>query len=445
MFDFLSQRFSSIFSSLTGKSHLTEKNMAEAFEKVRESLLEADVPYQLIDTFIDDIKKEAVGQKVLSALKPGEQLIKLVHERLKLFLGGDQQAVEFNFQIPSTIMVMGLQGSGKTTSIGKIAHLVQEQAKKRGKQRRILLASVDFYRPAAIDQLEILAKTIGASFYRSTHQEAVKAAKEIQQYAKKESFELLFLDTAGRLHVDDLMLQELRDIDSQVAPKYKLLVLDSMTGQESLTVAQAFEQGVGYHMAMLTKVDSDTRGGAAFAFRYAQKKPIVYVGSGEKIGDIELFHPDRMAGRILGMGDVLSLIEKAESSVKQSEQDRLYKNMMDGRMNLQDFADQMTMVSKIGSLSQLSKYMPAIPGMKISQEDMEKGEREVKKFKAIISSMTMKERLYPKLLDASRKKRIAKGAGVAPADITILLDRFEQSQQFAKLFKKFGRGGYKQW
>ncbi len=442
MFDFLSQRFSSIFSTITGKSHLTEKNMAESLDKVREALLEADVPHQLVDTFIEDIKKEVLGQKVLAALKPGEQLIKVVHERLKAFLGG-QNTVDFAFQIPATVMVMGLQGSGKTTSIAKMAHWVQEQAKKRGKNRRILMASVDFYRPAAVDQLEVLAKSLGVSLYRATQADPVMAAQEIQNYAKKELYELLFLDTAGRLHVDNQMLQEVRDIDSRLTPKYKILVLDAMTGQESLNVAQAFEQGVGYHMAMLTKIDSDTRGGAAFAFRYAQKKPIVFVGSGEKVADIEQFHPDRMAGRILGMGDMLSLIEKAEASVKKSEQDSLYTSFMSGHMTLQDFADQISMVNKMGSLTQLSKYMPGMGGMNVSPESLEKGELELKKFKAIIQSMTPKERLYHRILDGPRKQRIAKGSGTKVSDINMLLDRFEQSQQYAKLFKKFWRGSNK--
>ena len=439
MFDFLSNRFSSIFATITGKSHLTESNMAQALDKVKDALLEADVPYNVVDTFIADIKQEALGQKVLSALKPGEQLIKVVHERLKTFLGGDQQITEFSFQLPATVMVMGLQGSGKTTSIAKMAHFVLEQAKKRGKNRNILLASVDFYRPAAIDQLEILSKTVGVQCYRSPETDPVKAALDIQAYARKHSIELLFLDTAGRLHVDNQMLQELRDIDRYLEPKYKILVIDAMTGQESLNVAQSFEQGVGFHMAMMTKIDSDTRGGVAFAFRYVQKKPIIFVGSGEKIADLEQFHPDRMAGRILGMGDMLSLIEKAESTVKQSEQERMYKSFMQGSMTLQDFADQIGMVNQLGSLTQLTKYLPGMGAVKISPDMVEKGEKDLKRFKAIINSMTPKERLVPQILNGSRKSRIAKGAGVTVADVNMLLARFEETQQYAKLFKKFLR------
>ena len=438
MFDFLSEKFSSVFSKITGQSHLTEQNMAQALDKVKEALLEADVPYKLVQLFIDDIQKEALGKKVLQSLKPGEQLIKIVHERLQQFMGSDTTK-DFSFQLPATIMMMGLQGSGKTTTIAKLAHFVIEQAKKRNKKRTILFASVDFYRPAAIDQLEILAKQVGVSFYRSPLTNPVAAAVDIAQHAKKNGFELLFLDTAGRLHIDSVMLQEIKEIDARLSPKYKLLVLDAMTGQESLSVAEAFEQKIGYQYAILSKMDSDTRGGAAFAFRYAQKKPILFVGVGEKIDDLQQFHPDRMAGKILGMGDVLSLIERADEKLMQSEQEEMYKSFQSGKMNLQDFANQLNMMGKIGSLSQIAKYMPGMGGMSLSQEMLDQGELELKKFRAIISSMTPKERIYPTVLDNSRKERVARGAGVTATEVNLLLQRFEQSQQYVKLFKKFSR------
>ncbi|MFI5332484.1 MAG: signal recognition particle protein [Candidatus Babeliales bacterium] len=438
MFDFLSEKFSSIFSTITGKSHLTHENMQQALEKVREALLQADVPYHVVEQFIAEVTAESVGKKILTALKPGDQLIKIVHEKLKAFLGG-ADSVEFSFQLPSTVLVMGLQGSGKTTTTAKMAYWVQEQAKKRGKKRLILLASVDFYRPAAIDQLEILAQHVGVDFYRSSKADVVSAACDIHAYAKREGYDLLFLDTAGRLHIDNQMIQELRDIDTHLTPRYKFIVLDAMTGQESLTIAQAFEQGVGYCGAILTKLDSQTRAGAAFAFRYTQKKPIVFVGTGEKIADLSIFYADRMAGRILGMGDVLSLIEKAENVVSAREQESAYASLMKGRMTLQDFADQLAMMNKIGSLSTLIKYMPGAGGVTISPEQIEQGEKELKKFRAIISSMTRKERLNPTILDSSRKRRVAKGSGVQVCDVNILLERFEQSQQYAKLFKKFSK------
>ena len=440
MFDFLSEKFSTIFSRITGQAHLNEHNINEALGKVEESLLEADVPYAVVKTFIEEIKQEAIGKKVLSSLKPGDQLIKIVHEKLKVFLGSQQAAGDFSFQIPSVAMVMGLQGSGKTTSIAKLAHYTQKQAKKRGKTRRILVASVDFYRPAAIDQLEILARQVGVDFYRAQNTNPCRAAEEIHAYYKQQGYELLLLDTAGRLHVDSEMLEELRAIDAKLQPKYKILVLDAMTGQESLTVAQAFDQAIGFHWSVLSKMDSETRGGSAFAFRYVLKKPVLFTGVGEKIDDLEQFHPDRMAGRILGMGDVLSLLERAEERVNLEDQESLVKSISRGSMTLQDFADQISMVNKIGSLGSVVKYMPGVGGQ-LSPQAIEQGERQLKQFKAIISSMTMKERLNPRILNGERKKRIAGGAGVTLSDINILLERFEQSQQYVKLFKKMNKFG----
>jgi signal recognition particle subunit SRP54 len=440
MFDFLSEKFSNVFARLTGRGTLTEGNIQEALDKVSEALLEADVPQDVVRTFVQNVQQEVIGHKVMASLKPGEQFIKIVHQRLLDFLGGTQAGgLEFSFQIPSTIMVMGLQGSGKTTSLAKIAHLVKKQAVKHGKDRRILCASVDFYRPAAIDQLEVLAKQVNVGFYRAMATEPVKAANEIADYAKKNHYELILLDTAGRLHVDNALLAELQHIDSSVKPKYKLLVLDAMTGQESLHVAQAFEAAVPFQYAVLTKMDSDTRGGAAFAFRYVLHKPILFTGVGEKIDDLEQFYPERMADRILGMGDVLSLIEKAQEKIKQEEHDKMRRSFQRGSWTLQDFADQMDMMGRLGSLSTIAKYLPGMGGAHLSPEMLEKGEAELKKFKAIISSMTKKERIYPRVLDASRKTRVAQGAGVQVRDINTLLQRFEESQQFAKLFKKFGR------
>lgn len=438
MFDFLSNKFSSIFTKITGQSRLTESNIEETLTQIKESLLEADVPYNLIEKFIDSVKADIIGQKVIGSLKPGEQLVKVVHERLLTFLGGKNQS-PFAFQLPSVVMVLGLQGAGKTTAVAKMAQLAKKQAEQRGKTRRILLASVDFYRPAAVDQLEILAKSVGASFYRSAQTDVVKAAADIYSFYQKEGFELLFLDTAGRLHIDNSLLQELREIDMRLKPRYKMLVLDAMTGQESLNVAQAFDQGVGFSYALLTKMDSDTRGGAAFAFRYALQKPIVYVGTGEKIDDLEQFYPDRMAGRILGMGDMLSLAEKASSAIKEADQQKMYKKMTQGSLTLQDFADQLNMMGKLGSLTQLAKYMPGMGSMNVGQEALEKGEVELKRFKAIIGSMNAKERSLISPLDASRKQRIAQGAGVQVSDINTLLSRFEQTKQFVKMFKGSGR------
>lgn len=438
MFDFLSEKFSSIFTRLTGQHKLTESNIAEALEKVRHALLEADVPQHVVETFLQELSTQVMGQKVLSSLKPGEQLIKIVHDKLVQFLGG-QSVQAFSFQLPSVVMVMGLQGAGKTTLIAKLAQYINQQAQERGKKRKILVASVDFYRPAAIDQLEILANAVQVDFYRSSLTDPVKAAQECYTHYKKNSYDLLLLDTAGRLHVDSTMLEQLREINQELEPKYKILVLDAMTGQESLRVAQAFQDSVGFDGAVLTKLDSDTRAGAAFAFKYMLKKPVLFVGTGEKVADLEHFRPERMASRILGMGDIQTLIEKANKSIEQTEQRDLEKSFMSGKMNLVDFAKQLEMMSRLGSLSQIAKFIPGMSSLSVTPEMMEKGEKEMKQFKAIISSMTPKERYYPKILDSSRKERIAKGCGLRVNDVNNLLKRFEQSLEFAKLFKKSGR------
>ena len=437
MFDFLSRKFSEIVSKLTDGGRLTENNIAQALDSVRDALLEADVPLELVNDFVEAVKRDALGKKVLASVKPGEQFVKIVYDQLVAFMGGNNNV--FAFQMPSVVMVMGLQGSGKTTSIAKMVHFVQKEAQKRGKKRRILMASVDFYRPAAVDQLEVLSKAVNAAFFRAASTSPVQAVSEIMAYHKKEGFELLFLDTAGRLHVDLRMLQELKEIEKLVHPRHTFLVLDAMTGQESLAVAKAFNEVVPFQGAMLTKLDSDTRGGAAFAFRYALKKPIIFVGMGEKVEDIDTFKPDRISGRILGMGDVLSLVEKAEEQVAEQDKLAMERSLRRGTLTLNDFEAQMSMVHNMGSLTNLMKYMPGMGSIEIKPEAMEKAEREMKLFQAVIRSMTPKERLYPQILDCSRKKRIAKGAGVEVTMVNLLLQRFEESKQYAKLFKKLGR------
>ncbi|MBU4269855.1 signal recognition particle protein [Candidatus Dependentiae bacterium] len=435
MFDFLSQKFSGILGWMKDKGRLTEENIQDAVNQVQNALLDADVPYELVQSFLSGIKSEIINKKLQSGLRPGEKFIKIVYDKLLEFLGGGNNLVVDSFQIPSVIMVMGLQGSGKTTTVAKLANYILKQAKKNGKNRKILLASVDFYRPAAIEQLKILAKQVGVDFYAPDTSNSLKAAQDIYNYYKKNSYQLLFLDTAGRLHIDQEMIEELKQIDKNLEPKYKILVLDSMTGQESLNVAKVFDKSVGFNSAILTKMDSDTRGGAAFSFKYELKKNIIFVGSGEKIDDIESFIPERMASRILGMGDILTLIEKSQDLIDEKKSGDIANKLMAGNFTLQDFLDQIAMVSKMGSLQKIAKYLPGANA--ISPEMLEKSQEEMKKFKAIISSMTKKERFLPQILDASRKKRIALGSGVLVSDINILLQKFEQSKQFAKMFRKF--------
>ena len=436
MFDFLAKKFSSIFSSLSGKKQLDEKAINEVLKQVNEALLSADVPYDLVQVFTASIKDEMIGQKRASSLKPSEQLMKVVYDKMVAFLGEDG-TTHFTPHIPSITMVMGLQGSGKTTTIGKLAYFLQKEAKKRGKERRILVASVDYYRPAAIEQLELVAQKAGIDFYRATNSEPISAAAEIRDFAKINRYELLLLDTAGRLHIDNQMLNELHAIDTNLQPKHKILVLDAMTGQESLAVAQAFEQAVGFQGAILAKSDSDTRGGAAFSFRYSLKKPIFFIGTGEKVEDLAQFHAKRAASRMLGMGDMETLAERAEEKIKASEQQTISNSWEKGQLTLDDFAQQMDMLNRLGSLSSIMKYIPGM-GNQLPPEALEQGQSEMKRFRAIISSMTPKERVYPRILNDSRKLRVAKGAGVAVVEVNKLLTRFVNMQQYAKLIRKSG-------
>ncbi|HLW73028.1 MAG TPA: signal recognition particle protein [Candidatus Babeliales bacterium] len=430
MFDFLSQKFSSLFSGLEGVKKITKHNIQEALDTVQEALLEADVPYGVVQTFITSVKNDVVGQHIVGALKPAEQLMSVVQHKIVDFLGGDDTANAFLF--PSTVMVMGLQGSGKTTTIGKLAYKIKKDAEKNKITKKILVGSVDFYRPAALDQLEVLARQVNVFFYRAESNDPVLAAKEIFAFGKNNGYDVILLDTAGRLHIDNTMLQELQEIDALLRPAHKVLVLDAMTGQESLAVAKAFDDIIGFHGAILTKMDSDTRGGAAFAFRFVLKKPIIFIGEGEKIIDLNVFYPDRAAERILGMGDIRTLIERAEEKISVDEQEKAEKAFNSGSFSLQDFADQMVMMNKLGSLSQLLKYMPGM-GVKFSPEMIQRGEVELVRFRAIICSMTPKERLNTTILNNSRMQRVAKGAGVNVVDVAQLLKRFEEAKQYVKL------------
>lgn len=438
MFDFLANKFSDLFSRFGRSTTLTPDVLDKLLANVQDVLIDADVPLTVARAFIDDVRTHLTGVKIHSSLNSEEHIMKVVHERLCNFLSGNEKQ-EFTFLFPSIVMVMGLQGSGKTTTIAKLAHFIMRTAHQRGKKRTILLASVDYYRPAAIDQLQILSLQAGVDFYRAQATDPVQAAIEIAAYGKKHGYDLVFLDTAGRLHIDETMLQELKTIDATLTPRYKLLVLDAMTGQESLRVAQSFESAIGFGAAILSKMDSEARGGAAFSFRYALKKPIVFVGCGEKIADLEQFKPERVAGRMLGMGDLMTLIEKANQKIEQFERTKQMEMLSKGRFTLIDFAKQLEMVQSMGSLSQLMKYIPGAAGAKISSEQLEQGEREMKSFRAIIGSMTKKERLVPTLLDMSRKKRIASGAGVSVTDVNGLLTKFHDAQKLMKQFGKFGR------
>jgi signal recognition particle subunit SRP54 len=443
MFDFLSEKISTVFTRITGQRKLTEQNIKEAIDAVHDSLLEADVPFDVVKAFIEQLTAKTVGTKLLSSVKPTEQFIKIAHETLTHFLSCSQEVVPLSTKNKLVVMVLGLQGSGKTTTVGKLARYLSITTKKRTK---ILVASVDFYRPAAIDQLEIVASQVGVDFYRAQSTDVVTAAVEIKNYFERQNYDALFLDTAGRLHVESAMLDELKHIVAAVKPNEKVLVLDAMTGQESLAVAKAFNEAVGFDWAVLSKMDSDSRAGAAFAFAFMLSKPIQFIGVGEKVSELERFHPERAADRILGMGDLKTLFEKIDRlEIKDSEKDQeaRFNRMMQGKMTLEDFASQMHMMSNIGSITQLMQYIPGLSAQKISQQQLADGERGMKRFQAALSSMTRKERMQPAILNESRKKRIASGAGISVADVNQLLQKFEESQQFAKLMRK--RGLFSGW
>ena len=404
--------------------------------QVTDALLEADVPYAVVSAFKAELQQKLIHAPRDKRLKPVEQIMKAVHDAMLSFMGGTQPYT-LTMQYPEIIMVVGLQGSGKTTTIGKLARLFLQEISTKGKKKSILCASVDFYRPAAIDQLEIIAGQAGVLFYRAQATEPLAATQEIVEYAKKHDIQLLLLDTAGRMHIDEPMLQEVQRIAQLAKPRHMLLVLDAMTGQESLVVAKSFDAAVGFEAAVLTKMDSDTRGGAAFAFRYALKKPIVYVATGEKMDALAPFYPNRAVSRMIGQGDLQSFAEKADAVIRQDEQKKAIKNMASGNFTLIDFADQMDMMGRLGSFSSIAKMMPGL-GTSVSEEQLEQGERELKQFRAIINSMTHQERILPDLINDSRVFRIAKGAGVTQKDVRILLERFKQAQQYAKLLKKSG-------
>jgi signal recognition particle subunit SRP54 len=435
VFDILSRKFSSLMSRFTGKKSLQPAEITQLLGDIKDGMLEADIPYSAAEKFLNEVERDIQAKKLGAQAQSTNSLVKIIHDRIVEFLGGTADS-EFSPQIPSVCMVIGLQGSGKTTTLAKLVRYLTVKAEKRGKKRRILLASVDFYRPAAIDQLEILAERVGAPFYRAQATDPVAAAQEIYRYSKLEQFEILMLDTAGRLHVDHDLLQELKTIEKLVRPEYKILVIDGMTGQESLGVAQAFDEAVGVTGGIMTKMDSNTHGGAAFAFRSSVGKPLLFMGTGETLDDLEPFKAERIAKRILDLGDVATLQEKVEANVEQSAQTRIYNSLKGGNFTLQDFADQMNMVSKMGSLQSLMRYLPGMGQFKVDARQMEKGEHEMKKFTAIIQSMTMLERTKPQILTNARKQRMARGAGVGTADINLLLERFEQNQQFVKMFKK---------
>lgn len=430
MFDALSGKLQRVFKDLRGLGKISEENISAALRDVRMALLDADVNFKVARDFIDRVKEKALGQEVLLSIQPGQQVIKIIHDELVALLGAENAGLNVSGN-PSTIMMVGLHGSGKTTSSAKLARLLTKQA------RLPLLVACDVYRPAAMDQLETLGKQLGIPvFLKRGETDVIKIAREALDFAKKENRNTLILDTAGRLQIDEPLVQELVRLRKEVQPQEVLLVLDAATGQEAVNVATHFNQALDISGAILTKLDGDARGGAALSMRSVTGKPIKFVGVGEKPEDFEPFHPERMATRILGMGDVVTLVERAAEAVELEDAKKLEEKMRKGLFTLEDFLDQLRQMKKLGSLESVVNMLPGGTEM-LKNADMSKSEREFRRMEGIICAMTLKERKTPQILNARRRQRIAKGSGVSVAEVNNLLNRFSQMQQMMKKMGKF--------
>ncbi|ADL42835.1 signal recognition particle protein [Caldicellulosiruptor obsidiansis OB47] len=427
MFSSLSEKLQDVFKKLRGKGKLTEKDIKEAMKEVKLALLEADVNYKVVKDFINTVTQKAVGEEVLESLTPAQQVIKIVYDEMVNLLGGSDTKLTFSPSGFSIYMMVGLQGSGKTTTAGKLAGLLKKQGKNPS------LVACDIYRPAAIKQLEVVAQKVGVKCYADyTSQDAVKIAKDGIEFAKSNRSDVVIIDTAGRLHINQELMDELKNIKNAVKPTEILLVVDAMTGQDAVNVAEAFNDQLGIDGIIMTKLDGDTRGGAALSVKAITGKPIKFAGVGEKMEDLEVFHPDRMASRILGMGDVLTLIEKAQEAIDQKKAEELEKKLRSMQFTLEDFLDQLKQIKKMGPLSQI---ISMIPGIKLKGDvDFDAGEKELKKIEAIINSMTKEERQDPSIINSSRKRRIAMGSGTTVQDVNRLLKQFEDMKRMMKQF-----------
>ena len=427
-FESLSQKLTAAFKKLRGKGKLSEEDIKLAMREVRIALLEADVNMLVAKDFIKTVSARATGAEVMESLTPAQQVIKIVNEELTALMGSENSRVKFANKGPTIIMMCGLQGAGKTTHTAKLAKMYLKQG------RRPLVAALDIYRPAAIEQLEIVAKQANVPVFQMGKTDPVIVAKNAYNHAKDYGNDILILDTAGRLHIDQQLMEELTNIKATVPVAETLLVIDAMAGQDSVNVAKQFNETIGLDGVIITKMDGDTRGGAALSVKAVTGKPIKFVGTGEKLDDLEAFHPDRMASRILGMGDVLTLIEKAQDQVDQKAAEETAKRMMQNKFDMNDMLDQFRQVKKMGGISSMLSMMPG--GASISADDEEKAEKELKRIEAIIQSMTKKEREKPSIIDAKRKRRIARGSGTSVQEVNKLLRQFEQMQKMMKQFTK---------
>ena len=422
-FEGLSSKLQEFTRKLKGKSRITESDLKEMLREVKLALLEADVNYKIVKEFTSTIQEKALGQDVLKSLTPGQQVIKIVKDELVELLGGTDSKVNFTPNPPTVIMLVGLQGSGKTTTAGKLANLFRKQGKKP------LLVACDVYRPAAIKQLQVVGSQLNIPVYANeSTKDVVRIAKEAYNTAISKLNDVIILDTAGRLHIDEELMQELKNLKASAKPHEILLVVDSMTGQDAVNVATTFNENVGIDGVVLTKLDGDTRGGAALSVKKVTGRPIKFAATGEKLSDIEEFHPDRMASRILGMGDVLSIIEKAEESFDIEEAEKLEKQLRKGEFDLNDYLAQLRQIKKMGSFSSILKMIPGLNKLK----DVKVDDKEFVRIEAIISSMTDKERRNPKILNGSRRIRIANGSGTTVQQINQFMKSFEMTQAMMK-------------
>ena len=426
MFESLGERLQNAVNKIKGYGKITEDNISDVTREIRLALLEADVNYKVVKEFVNNVKEKALGEEVAKSLKPGEMFVKILKDELVELLGGEKSDI-YTGGNPSILMLVGLQGSGKTTTIGKLAKLLRKKYKKNP-----LLVACDVYRPAAIDQLKQIGKELNITVYEEGKGNPVEIAKNSVKYAKENNYNYILIDTAGRLHIDEALMEELNNIQKEVNPHEVMLVVDSMTGQDAINVIEGFNDSLSLTGAILTKLDGDTRGGAALSIRHLTNVPIKFIGISEKMDGLDEFHPDRMATRILGMGDIMTMIEKAEEVIDQDEAMRSAKRMQEGKFDLEDFLSTLKQIKKLGPLENLIKMIPGVPkevrNVKVDPKDMAHIE-------AIILSMTPYERRHPECLKATRKQRISKGCGRSVEEINRLIKQFDQMKQMMKQMK----------
>ena len=434
-FEGLSDKLNNAFKRLKNKGRLTEADVREAMREVRLALLEADVNYKVAKDFTNKVTERAIGQDVMESLTPAQMVIKIVDEELTSLMGGENARLEFASKPPTIIMMCGLQGSGKTTHSAKLAKMLKET-----QNRRPLLVACDIYRPAAIDQLKVVGEKAGVPVFEMGTENPVKIAREAVKHAKDYGNDVVILDTAGRLHIDEVLMNELQDVKAEVNPNEILLVIDAMTGQDAVNVAKSFNEKLEVTGVILTKLDGDTRGGAALSVREVTGKPIKFAGTGEKLGDLEVFHPDRMASRILGMGDVLTLIEDAQNKLDEKKAEQMAQKIMNNRFDFNDLLDQFAQIKKMGPLKGI---LSKIPGVGKQLDDVDINDRQIDWLQAIILSMTPEERENPSLMNPSRKRRIAAGSGRTVEEVNRLIKQLEQMQKMIKQMNKGGKKGKK--